>query len=170
MTLANSAHYNLNLFVRRFDDLSFSIVRFYLSHREQVRMSSLYFHVLSILGIIALTTGQEQLLMVFGGAFGEVPTLFPKYRDVHLLSLDGGPSLPWCLQSLNKFPREFGNLWESCPATLGTGKLPRMSSKKCFISYCSDHLINQTNFLTSAEGGMLDVILTYNPILVKRMV
>jgi len=89
-------------------------------------MPALYLHVLTILGIIALTTGQEQLLMVFGGQFGEVPTLFPKYRDVHLLSLDGGPPLPWCLQSLNKFPREFGNLWESCPATLGADKLPHV--------------------------------------------
>ena len=95
------------------------------------KMPALYLHVLSILGIIALTTGQEQLLMVFGGKWeflGEAPTLFPKYRDVHLLSLDGGPPLPWCLQSLNKFPREFGNLWESCPATLGAGELPRMCS------------------------------------------
>ena len=116
------------LFVQRYADLSLSVVHFYLSDIEQVKMPALYLHVLTILGIIAMTTGQEQLLMVFGGQFGEVPTLFPKYRDVHLLSLDGGPPLPWCLQSLNKFPREFGNLWESCPATLGAGELPKMCS------------------------------------------
>ena len=96
-----------------------SVVHICLSHREQVKMPSLFVHVLSILGIIALTTGQEQLLMVFGGRFGEVPTLFPKYRDVHLLSLDGGPPLPWCLQSLNRHPRV---LFGSCQATLGNGK------------------------------------------------
>lgn len=97
-------------------------------------MPSLFLHVLPVLGIITLTTGQEQLLMVFGGQFGEVPTLFPKYRDVHLLSLDGGPPLPWCLQSLNKFPI---NLWESCPATLGNGRLPRTCSKTLLIFYHS---------------------------------
>ena len=111
----------------------------------------LCFHVLSILAIIALTAGQEQLLMVFGGQFGEVPTLFPKYRDIHLLSLDGGPPLPWCLQSLNKFPREFGNLWESCPATLGDGKLPRMCSLT-LISYRSVSFV-QADKLPHVCGG-----------------
>ena len=118
-------------------------------------MPALYLHVLSILGIIALTTGQEQLLMVFGGKWewlGEVPTLFPKYRDVHLLSLDGGPPLPWCLQSLNKFPREFGNLWESCQATLGDGKLPRICSWTLLISYCSGSFY-QTEKLPHVCGG-----------------
>ena len=76
-------------------------------------MSFLFLHLLSILGVIALASGQEQLLMVFGGL-----PFRPDTKNVTLLSLDGNPPVPECLQNLSRHPR---GLWSSCPALTWVG-------------------------------------------------
>ena len=43
----------------------------------------------------------------------------PNSKNVTLLSLDGGPPVPECLQNLNLHPK---GLWASCQAALGEGK------------------------------------------------
>ena len=78
-------------------------------------MTSIYLHVLLFFGVVLLASGQEQLLMVLGG----LPNR-PNGKNVTLISLDGGPPVPECLEELNPHPR---NLWGSCQATLGNGKL-----------------------------------------------
>ena len=77
-------------------------------------MSSFYHLSLFILGLLGFAVGQEQLLMVFGGE----PTI--NSNKVTLLSLDGGPPVPSCLQNLNPLPKR---LYSSCAAALGEGKL-----------------------------------------------
>ena len=77
-------------------------------------MSSFYHLFLLILGLLGFTLGQEQLLMVFGGE----PSI--NSNKVTLLSLDGGPPVPSCLQNLNPHPKR---LFSSCAAALGEGKL-----------------------------------------------
>ena len=77
-------------------------------------MSSFYHIFLLILGLLGFTQGQEQLLMVFGGE----PSI--NSNKVTLLSLDGGPPVPSCLQNLNPHPKR---LFSSCVAALGEGKL-----------------------------------------------
>ena len=91
------------------------IVDNYSSLKEQIKMFLLLLHLFSILGVVVLASGQEKLLMVFGG----LPNR-PNSKNVTLLSVDGGPAVPECLRNLNPHPR---NLWKSCPATLGDGKL-----------------------------------------------
>ena len=79
-------------------------------------MSSYLVRSLAILlGCLAASTSgqQSQLLMVFGG--------YDYSANVSLLSLDGGPPVPECLQNLNPLPV---GLSLSCAATLGSGKLP----------------------------------------------
>ena len=66
-------------------------------------------------GFVAIASGLEQLLMVTGG-----DPFWPDSKNVTLLSLDGGPPVPECLQNLNPHPR---GLYDSCSATLGEGKL-----------------------------------------------
>ena len=92
-------------------------------------MSSLLFHFLSILVVIALASGQEQLLMVFGG----LPYI-PQNKNVTLLSLDGGPKVPECLQNLNQHQR---GLWDTCQATLGDGKFYKGFLKTLPIAHLS---------------------------------
>ena len=75
-------------------------------------MPSLFLHVLPILGVIALASGQDQLLMVFGGLPFRSDT-----KNVTLLSLDD-PPVPECLQNLSRHPR---GLWSSCPALTWVG-------------------------------------------------
>ena len=41
-------------------------------------------------------------------------------RNVSLISLDGGPEVPYCLKGLNQFPKQ---LSRSCSASLGNGEL-----------------------------------------------
>ena len=117
------------------------IVHNYLSLKGQV-MSSLFLYVLYILGVIALASGQEQLLMVFGG----LPWR-PNVKNVTLLSLDGGPPVPECLQNLNRHPR---GLRESCPAALGDGKL-QMNLEKPLISNSSPFCIILSNRQNSSR-------------------
>ena len=73
------------------------------------------------------TEAKSQLLMVFGGRLDfyyednfddeEVDNIL---RNVSLISLDGGPEVPYCLKDLNQFPKQ---LSRSCSASLGNGEL-----------------------------------------------
>lgn len=76
------------------------------------------------------TETKAQLLMVFGGE--------PYSNDVTLLSLDGDPPVPECLQNLNPHPKQLSG---SCAATLGNSKLPHV----CGGSYseCGDLTCNE---------------------------
>ena len=109
-------------------------------------MSSLLFGFLSILGVIALASGQEQLLMVFGG----LPWRGPALKNVTLLSLDGGPPVPECLQNLNRHPR---GLRESCPAALGDGKLQMNLEKTLILIARLSVLFYQTGKIPHVCGG-----------------
>ena len=82
-------------------------------------MSFVPLRFITILAFIALASGQEQLLMIFGGEPGGLEGL-RNGKNVTLLSLDGGPPVPECLQNLNPHPRR---LYNSCQGTLGEGKL-----------------------------------------------
>ena len=77
-------------------------------------MTSSHLIILLTLGLFGLTLGQEQLLMVFGGdpCFNS--------NNVTLLSLDGGPLVPECLQDISPHPRRLNM---ACMASLGEGKL-----------------------------------------------
>ena len=75
-------------------------------------------HLLVALCILALVSGQEQLLMVFGGL-----NVYDPLRNVTLLSLDGGPPVPECLQNLSPAPKL---LYSACQAALGPNKLPHV--------------------------------------------
>ena len=68
---------------------------------------------ITVVGFIALSSGQQQLLMFSGGN-----VLHRDSRNVTLISLDGGPPVPECLQNLNRHPKL---LQGSCSATLGDG-------------------------------------------------
>ena len=82
-------------------------------------MLAMLLRLVTILAFIALASGQEQLLMIFGGEPGGLEG-FRNGKNVTLLSLDGGPPVPECLQNLNLHPRR---LYNSCQATLGEGRL-----------------------------------------------
>ena len=74
-----------------------------------------------LFGILAFVSGQEQqLLMVFGGRGCEAIQGCPYANNVTLISLDGGPSVPDCLNNLGPPPKR---LYSACQATLGEGKL-----------------------------------------------
>ena len=72
-----------------------------------------------LFGILALVSGQNQLLMVFGGRGCEVLQDCPYPNNVTLISLDGGPPVPDCLRNLGPPPKR---LYSACQATLGEGK------------------------------------------------
>ena len=75
-------------------------------------------------GTLASVSGQEQLLMVFGGRGCEVIQDCDYPSNVTLISLDGGPPVPHCLQNLGPHPKR---LYGACQAALGDGKM-RMES------------------------------------------
>ena len=77
-------------------------------------MTSSHFIFLLILSFFGPTLGQEQLLMVFGGL-----NVYDPLRNVTLISLDGGPPVPECLQNLSPAPKL---LYSACQAALGEGK------------------------------------------------
>ena len=84
-----------------------------------------------LFGILAFVSGQEQqLLMVFGGRGCEAIQGCPYANNVTLISLDGGPSVPDCLNNLGPPPKR---LYSACQATLGEGKL-RVNFVKSFVS------------------------------------
>ena len=86
-----------------------------LSACETYKMHSILLSFIAVLGFIALASGQEQLLMFSGGTTPYARSS----KNVTLISLDGGPQVPECLQNLNPHPRL---LISSCSATLGDGK------------------------------------------------
>ena len=78
-------------------------------------MHSILLTFIAVFGFIALASGQEQLLMFSGGTTPYARSS----KNVTLISLDGGPQVPECLQNLNPHPRL---LISSCSAALGDGK------------------------------------------------
>ena len=84
--------------------------------KKEIKMTPFFLTFTTVLGFIALTSGQEQLLMIFGG--GTPETLWRGSKNVTLISLDGGPAVPECLQNLNRHPRLLSG---SCSTTLGDG-------------------------------------------------
>ena len=103
------------------------------------KMSSSHFIFLLILSFFGPTMGQEQLLMVFGGD----PCFFS--NKVTLLSLDGGPPVPECLQDISPHPRR---LTMACTASLGEGKLLLVNILFKFTFH--RNFIKQTGCLLSA--------------------
>ena len=94
-------------YLERYRDLVSQIIR--------LRVTKMHLsHLLVELCILALASGQEQLLMVFGGL-----NVYDPLRNVTLLSLDGGPPVPECLQNLSPAPKL---LYSACQAALGEGK------------------------------------------------
>jgi len=98
-------------------------------------------------GFVAIASGQEQLLMVTGG-----DPFWPDSKNVTLLSLDGGPPVPECLQNLNPHPRR---LYDSCSATLGEGKIPHICGGRYWGCDVED--------FTCTDRGINDECYRYNP-------
>ena len=110
--------------------------------------------------------------MVFGG------DLYYDYYDdvdedvlknITLISLDGGPSVPYCLQNLNPHPKQ---LYLSCSATLGNGKLPihkRKSPNSHILSDSIDKIPHVCGGVTydcddfSCNQGLMDECYRYDP-------
>ena len=82
-------------------------------HRSKMHLH--FSHLPVVFGVLASVSGQEQLLMVFGGR-----SISNYLNNVTLLSLDGGPLIPECLKNLGPPPKR---LYSACQATLGEGKL-----------------------------------------------
>ena len=82
-------------------------------HRSKMHLH--FSHLPVVFGVLASVSGQEQLLMVFGGR-----SISNYLNNVTLLSLDGGPVVPECLKNLGPPPKR---LYSACQATLGEGKL-----------------------------------------------
>ena len=76
------------------------------------------------------TETKAQLLMVFGGE--------PYSNNVTLLSLDGDPPVPDCLQNLNPHPKQLSG---SCSATLRNSKLCNSHGKPICNSSCCQHFL-----------------------------
>ena len=74
--------------------------------------------LLTVLGFIAMTSGKEQFLMFSGGAVRRGS------RNVTLISLDGSPPVPECVQNIKPHPRLLAS---PCSATIGDGEWKTLS-------------------------------------------
>ena len=107
------------------------------SERQPLPEKMRCLHSLVACGILASALAQEQqLLMVFGGRGCEVLQGCDYLNNVTLLSLDGGPPVPECLEDLGPAPKR---LYSACQATLGDGMLRLLSYVPISSQWFSQH-------------------------------
>jgi len=70
-------------------------------------------------------------------------------RNVSLISLDGGPEVPYCLKDLSQFPKQ---LYRSCAASLGNDKIPHVCGG--VTNECGEF---------SCDQGLMDECYRYDP-------